>query len=183
MSDPLENQVSRRDFLKAAGLGAGAVVALSGVGGILSSCTSNPASSPLPTNWDNTADIVVVGSGAAASAAAVTARNEGASVIMLEKAAATGGTSAKSGGGYWIPKNSFLRASGVQDTKDDCMRFLARGNYPVQYNPNDSRLGLPQREYDLLSTFYDNASKAIEYFAQSGALVSQSSPVPNPDYL
>jgi 3-oxosteroid 1-dehydrogenase len=178
-----ERGISRRDFIKAAGMGAGAVVALSGVGGILSSCTSTATPSTLPAKWDYTADVVVVGSGSAASAAAVTARDGGASVIMLEKAAATGGTSAKSGGGYWIPNNSFLRAAGIQDTKEDCMRFLARGNYPVQYNPNDSLLGLPQREYDLLSAFYDNASKAIEHLAQLGALVSQSPPVPNPDYL
>jgi 3-oxosteroid 1-dehydrogenase len=181
MSNPLDNHVSRRDFLKAAGLGAGTVIALSGISGILSSCTSATAPSSLPTKWDYTADVVVIGSGAAASSAAVTARDGGASVIMLEKAATTGGTSYKSGGGYWIPNNSFLRTAGIQDTKEDCMRFLARGNYPVQYNPNDSHLGVPQREYDLLSAFYDNASKAVEHLAQLGALVSQQGQ--NVDYL
>lgn len=183
MSNQLENRFSRRDFLKAAGASAGALAALSGVGGILSSCTSAGVQSSLPNEWDYTMDVVVVGSGAAASAAAVTAHDGGASVIMLEKAAVTGGTSAKSGGGYWIPNNSFLRSAGIQDPKEDCMRFLARGNYPVQYNPDDPRLGLPQQEYDLLSTFYDKASEAIEYLAQLEALVSQSSPNPNPDYL
>lgn len=183
MSNPLKKQVSRRDFLKAAGTGAGAIIAMGGVGGVLSGCASGPGASPTPGTWNFTADVVVVGTGAAASAAAVTAREAGSSVVMLEKATATGGTSAKSGGGYWIPNNSFLRAAGTQDTKDDCMRFLARGNYPVQYNPDDARLGLPQREYELLSAFYDNASKAVEHLAQLGALLSQSSPVPNPDYL
>jgi len=171
-------QISRRDFIKAAGVGAAAVAVMGGATGALTSCTSGAAS----VKWDFETDVVVVGSGAAASAAAVAAYDQGAAVIMLEKSAAIGGTTAKSGGVYWIPNNSFLRASGIQDNKDDCMRFLVRGAYPQWYNPDDPRLGLPQHEYNLLSAFYDNGSKAIDFFAQIGALQSQQSAL-LPDYL
>ena len=173
-----ESQISRRDFLKAAGMGAAAVAAAGTAVGALTSCNSGAAR----VRWDFETDVVVVGSGAAASAAAVAARSQGVTVIMLEKSPITGGTTAKSGGVYWIPNNSFLSASGVQDNKDDCMRFLARGAYPQMYNPSDTRLGLPEHEYSLLSAFYDNGSRAIDFFSQVGALQSQQSAL-LPDYL
>jgi len=45
------SKVSRRDFLKAAGVGAGAVAAIGAVGGVLSSCSTTPsASQNLPSN-------------------------------------------------------------------------------------------------------------------------------------
>lgn len=173
-----ETQISRRDFFKTASIGVAAVAVAGGATGVLTNCSIGTES----IKWDFETDVIVVGSGAAASAAAVTAHNQGAAVIMLEKSSAVGGTSAKSGGVYWIPNNSFLRSSGIQDNKDDCMRFLARGAYPQWYNATDSRLGLPQHEYNLLSSFYDNGSKAIDFFAQIGALQSQQSALLT-DYL
>ena len=148
-NNPLDKQVSRRDFIKVAGLSAAGAVALGGGATLLSSCTSTPT--VLPAKWDYTADVIVVGSGAAALSAAATARNAGASVIILEKSAAIGGTSAKSGGVYWIPNNFGLRAKGIQDNRDDCLRFMARAAYSYLYNASDSKFGLPQLEYDTLS--------------------------------
>jgi len=172
------SQISRRDFLKAAGIGAGAVVAMGGATELLTSCTKSAA-----VKWDMTTDIVVIGSGAAASAAAATASNQGAAVIMLEKSTAIGGTTLKSGGEAWIPNNFALRAQGTQDNKDDCLRFMARGNYPQLYNPNDAQLGLPKHEYNNLAAFYDNGYKAIDFFMQIGACqFTQQSPA-LPDYL
>jgi succinate dehydrogenase/fumarate reductase flavoprotein subunit len=137
----------------------------------------------LNIKWDIEKDIVVVGSGAAGSAAAATAFSQKASVVMLEKSPAIGGTSMKSGGQPWIPNNFALRASGIKDLEADCLRFMARGNYPQLYNPEDTRFGLPQHEYDLLEAYYRNASKAIEHFMKIGACqFIQSQPI-LPDYL
>ena len=174
---PLDTPVSRRDFLKAAGTGVAAAAVMGGAAGVLTGCVSGQ------TKWDITTDVAVIGSGAAASAVAVTARDQGAAVIILEKSTATGGTSAKSGGVYWIPNNSFLRVAGIEDNKGDCLRFLARDAYPYWYNPDDARLGLPEHEYNLLSAFYDNGSKAIDYFAKIGALQSQQQAPLLPDYF
>ena len=156
--------ISRRDFIKSAGAGAIALGAL-GASGALASCSSGKS-----IKWDLTSDVVVVGSGAAASAAAVTAQSKGASVIMLEKSAATGGTTYKSGGEIWIPNNFALRASGVNDARDDCLKFMARANYSTIYNPNDAHFGLPDHEYNNLAAYYDNASAAIDYMMQLGAI-------------
>jgi len=183
------SKVSRRDFLKAAGVGAGAVAAIGAVGGVLSSCSTTPsASQNLPSKWDYTADVVVVGTGGAANAAAAVAHAQGATVVQLEKGAAVGGTTMKSGGEPWIPNNRFLKAQGVTDNRDDCLKFMARGNYPQKYNSNDSQFGLTSYEYNHLAAFYDNAAPAIDYFIQIGACqfvqaVNPPANKPPPDYL
>jgi hypothetical protein len=88
---------------------------------------------------------------------------------MLEKSSVIGGTTSKSGGVGWIPNNFALRDQGIQDNKDDCIRFMARSAYPQLYNANDSNFGLPQHEYNLLAAFYDNGYKAIDFFMEIGA--------------
>ena len=52
----------------------------------------------LPTKWDETADVVIVGSGFAGLAAAIEAKKAGASVVVLEKMATVGGNSIINGG-------------------------------------------------------------------------------------
>jgi 3-oxosteroid 1-dehydrogenase len=159
------NVISRRDFLKTVGIGTAAIAIAGGGSELLTGCQTSTG-----IKWDLTADVVVAGSGAGASAAAVTAQSKGASVIMLEKSAGTGGTTMKSGGGAWIPNNFALRAAGTIDNRDDCLRLMARGTYPWLYNPNDPQLGLPAHEYNNLAAFYDNASQAIDYMTQIGAI-------------
>lgn len=169
--------LSRRDFLKAAGAGAVALGAL-GAAGTLASCSSGTS-----IKWDMTADVVVAGSGAGASAAASVAQAQGASVIMLEKSAGVGGTTMKSGGAIWIPNNFALKASEKTDPREDCLKFMARGNYPWKYNPLDAQLGLTEHEYNNLAAFYDNASKAVDYMMQIGAIDYVQAPLIFVDYL
>jgi 3-oxosteroid 1-dehydrogenase len=173
-----QTDISRRDFLKAAGIGAAALGAL-GFGAQLTSCSSSSAAN---IKWDLTADVVVAGSGAAASAAAATARSKGASVIMLEKSAASGGTTKKSGGEIWIPNNFALRKAGTVDAKQDCVKFMARANYSWYYNPNDAHFGLPDHEYNNLASYYDNASAAIDYMMSVGAINYVQAPLSFVDY-
>ena len=122
------------------------------------------------SQWDYEADIVVVGSGAAASSAAITAASQGAKTIMLEKSRLHGGTTLRSGGGFWIPNNRFQKASGIEDKKEDAVRYMARYSFPQLYNPADPRLGLPENEYELITTYYDNASTMVDYLEKIGAL-------------
>ncbi|NLB83875.1 MAG: FAD-binding protein [Synergistaceae bacterium] len=107
-----------------------------------------------------------MGTGAAGSAAASTACSYGASVVMVEKASSIGGTTIKSGGSPWIPNNFALRDQGIKDKKEECLKFLARANYPQLYNPEDARFGLQPDEYDLLVAYYDNGYKAIDFFME-----------------
>ena len=133
--------------------------------------------------WDVEADVVVVGTGAAGFAAAATAFSNGASVVMLEKASTIGGTTIKSGGDPWIPNNFILRDKGIEDKREDCIKFMARGNYPQLYNSEDKHFGLPQQEYDLLAAYYDNGYKAIDSFMESGACKFVDFVPALPDYV
>ncbi len=120
--------------------------------------------------WDYETDIIVVGSGAAAYSAAITARSRGAEVIMIEKAEHYGGTTIRSGGGFWIPNNQFQRERGIEDSKEDALRYMARYSYPQLYNREDSHLGLPEHEYELIDAYYDHASEMVEFLDNIGAV-------------
>jgi succinate dehydrogenase/fumarate reductase flavoprotein subunit len=124
------------------------------------------------SQWNYDADVIVVGSGAAAYSAAITARSRGAEVIMVEKAALYGGTTLRSGGGFWIPNNRFQKEKGIEDKKEDAIRYMARYSFPQLYNPDDLRLGLPENEYNLISAYYDTASQMVDYLGNIGALKS-----------
>lgn len=55
--------------------------------------------------WDNRADIVILGYGNAGTNAAIEAVDAGASAIILEKMSQGGGNVAVSSGGFVVPKN------------------------------------------------------------------------------
>ena len=120
--------------------------------------------------WDHEADILVVGSGVGASTAAVTAHENGDTVLVVEKAPILGGTSAKSAGVLWIPNNFTLRAKGIADEKEDCLRYMARFSYPERFDAGSANLGVSQSEYELLEASYDNASDAIDFLREKKAL-------------
>lgn len=70
-------------------------------------------------------DVVVLGTGAAGLVAALAAAEQGASVGLFEKADRVGGTTAISGGACWVPCNAKMAASGIADSRDDALRYLA----------------------------------------------------------
>jgi urocanate reductase len=94
------NGVSRRSMLK----GALALGAIGATGGLALNMTA-PGNAEamikaLPKKWDETWDVVVVGSGFAGLAAAAEAAKGGASVVILEKMPTYGGNSIINGGVY-----------------------------------------------------------------------------------
>ena len=100
--------VSRRDFLKKAGVVGGAV----GAGVLMQGCsteTGNAAGGTtedestnvahwLPEKWDVETDVLVVGSGDAGAPAAIRAYDGGAEVIVIDKGEFFGGCSVLGGG-------------------------------------------------------------------------------------
>jgi succinate dehydrogenase/fumarate reductase flavoprotein subunit len=109
-----------------------------------------------------TTDVVVVGAGAAGLSAALGASATGCDVIVLEGAPAVGGTTLKSSGGVFIPNNSFLREQGVADEREDAVRFMARVGFPEAYDAGAERFGLEPLDYELITTYYDEASGVVE---------------------
>jgi flavocytochrome c len=85
-------------------------------------------------NWDEEADVIVVGSGFAGLAAAIEAREAGCSVIILEKMKGYGGNSAISDGGVAAAATQFQADFKIVDTPrlmyDDMLKAGLGLNHP-----------------------------------------------------
>lgn len=152
--------LTRRQILT----GAGAAVTSAGVIS-LTGCESTAT-----FNWHHETEILVVGSGVGAATAALTAHGNGHAVTLIEKAGFFGGTSTKSAGVLWIPNNFTLKERGIEDRRDDCVRYQARFSYPERFNADAENLGITEHELALLEAFYDNASAAVDSLRSSDSL-------------
>lgn len=74
--------------------------------------------------WDESFDVVVVGSGAAGLTAGLTAKLQGLKSVVIEKTDRYGGASAISGGALWIPNNHVIKGEGVPDTHELARQYL-----------------------------------------------------------
>ena len=115
--------VSRRDFLKTAGVtaaGAGLVA-----GGLLTT-PGKTFAAEMPAKWDEELDVVVIGSGFAGLAAAIEAHNTGSSVIVLEKMAVPGGNSIINGGLIAAAGSPLQEKNGVKDTPEQMYKDMLK---------------------------------------------------------
>jgi len=100
--------------------------------------------------FDQSHDVVVLGSGAAGLVATIAAVDEGASVAVLEKSDLIGGTSAMSGGIIWMPNNHLQAAAGKDDSRADALAYL-------------DALALGQIDSDMAATFVDEGPKMLKH--------------------
>lgn len=113
--------ISRRSLLKSS---LGGIGLLSGV----------KIAAAAPTKWDETFDVVVVGSGFAGLMAAYMAKKAGAEVAVLEKMPSTGGNSVINGGIMGVPGTEIQKAKGIEDSPElmaqDMLKAGLYMNYP-----------------------------------------------------
>ena len=109
--------LSRRDFLKSTG-GTAAIAGLALGGLAVKTSEAEAACGVLPKKWDETYDVVIVGSGFAGLAAAIEARNGGANVIVLDKMPVYGGNSVINGGDFCAPGTKLQKENGVEDSPE-----------------------------------------------------------------
>ncbi len=107
--------------------------------------------------WDETADLVVVGSGAAGLTGALVAAVEGLRVVVLEKTDLVGGTTAVSGGGAWIPVNHHLAERGIEDSRDEALTYMRA-------------CGGVAAEEEILVALVDRGKEAIRYLEDRGGV-------------
>ena len=100
--------LSRRSLLGAASLmGLAAVPA-----------AQAKAYDPMPKKWDETVDVIVVGSGFAGLAAAIEAKKKGAKVVVYEKMPTLGGNSIINGGIMGVPGTPMQAKAGLKDSPE-----------------------------------------------------------------
>jgi 3-oxosteroid 1-dehydrogenase len=83
------------------------------------------------SNWDETADFVIVGSGGGSMCAALACVDMGLRPMILEKEPLVGGSTAMSGGILWIPGNALMAEAGVADSPELGLKYL-QGLVPEQ---------------------------------------------------
>ncbi|MDH4611431.1 FAD-binding protein [Pseudomonas sp. BN102] len=103
--------------------------------------------------WDQSCDVLVVGSGAGAMTAALRAHDLGLQVQVMEKSDRFGGTSAISGGGIWIPCNHRIAAVGGQDSAEEAVRYIRAVTHD---EIDDGRI----------EAYVEHGHRAIEYLEQ-----------------
>ncbi|MDR3052382.1 MAG: FAD-dependent oxidoreductase [Coriobacteriales bacterium] len=115
--------VSRRGFLKTAGLVGGMV----GVGALVSACNNNaaPTSNDAtaaggegawePAAWDVETDVIIVGTGDGACPAAIQVHDAGSEVIMIDKGDFFGGCSVLGGGNCQLACTSIQTRFDIED--------------------------------------------------------------------
>lgn len=111
--------------------------------------------------WDETTDVLVVGSGGAALTAALSASDAGADVVVLEKEDALGGTTGVSGGVLWIPQNDHLAEAGLEDSREAALAYIRR--------IADGRA----LDESLIEVFVDTAPEVLRYLESKTPLRMQ----------
>ena len=112
------DRISRRSMLTGA-VAAGAA-----------SLASSVVSAAPATKWDETVDVIVIGSGFAGLAAAIEAKKAGANVVVLEKMPTAGGNSIINGGILTATGCPQQKNAGIEDSFDLLEKdILVAGNY------------------------------------------------------
>lgn len=106
---------SRRNFLSFSATAA--------IGGMAAALPAKADAKPCNgTKWDETVDVIVIGTGFAGLSAALNVRKAGVkSVLALEKMQVIGGNSAINGGWFAVPGNPVQLAQGIKDDSPEVL--------------------------------------------------------------
>src|SRR5580700_4830993 len=160
-----KQRLSRRDFVKTAGVGVGAA-ALSGLAG-------QAEAQGRPPHWDKQADIVVIGAGAAGLPAAIEAAESGASVILIDANFDIGGHAMVSGGNIALGGGtSRQKKYGIEDSPD--LLFADLTDWSV-VEPN----GFPDYRYndrEIIKAFANSSAPTLEWLIAHGVLFVDKAP-------
>lgn len=66
-----------------------------------------------------------------------------------------------------------MKEYNLTDSKEDCIKYMANLSFPNLFNPTDSKFGLSDHQYSMLSMYYDNASVALDYYTNNNMISFQ----------
>ena len=111
--------------------------------------------------WDDAADLVVVGFGGAGVAAALEAAEDGVNVLALDRYEG-GGSSAANGGVFYAGGGTRIqREAGVEDTPEEMFKYLSLETQGVVSE-------------QTLRTFCNESAATVDWLLAHGALLSSS---------
>ncbi len=137
--------ISRRGFLRNSGLAAGAAA-----GALAFGSAQAKTGDDLPAKWDETVDVLVVGSGFAGLAAALEARSAKADVMVIDKMAVFGGNSIINGGDFSAPGTKMQKKEGIEDSPELMLKDMMKAGGYINHPP-------------LAKTVAENAVDALEW--------------------
>lgn len=151
----------RRDFLKTS-LAVGLATAAGGFALNLGAAPAGEAAPKrkMPTKWDESYDVVVIGSGFAGLAAAAEAAGKGCSVVILEKMPVYGGNSIINGGEYnaWTDKLHMREKFNLGDDSAETHKADTLKGGDFYGNP------------ELVEILVSEAPKALDWMIDEGGL-------------
>ncbi len=132
-----DSKTTRRRFLTGASQAMVAGIAISEMGGVAQAQDSNGVKtawiSGLPKKWDESYDVVIVGSGFAGLAAAWEAKKAGATVAILEKMRTPGGNSIINGGGVSAAGTPLQEKKGIKDSPDQMLKDMLKAGLGLNH--------------------------------------------------
>lgn len=147
MSENKTKTLTRRHFLKTTG---GAVAAAGIVTSGLPFAAAKAEAAPMPKKWNETYDIVVIGSGFAGLAAAYEAKKAGASVAVFEKMRTPGGNSIINGGVVSAAGSPKQAEKGIKDSPELLLQDMLKA-------------GLNLNHVELAKTVADRSLETVQW--------------------
>jgi 3-oxosteroid 1-dehydrogenase len=110
------------------------------------------------TEWNESADLVIIGSGGGSFLAAIATVDAGKRPIVLEKTDKVGGSTSMSGGVFWIPNHPLQAAAGVADSYEKGLTYM---------NAIVGDVG-PSTSFARKDMFLRTGPKMVEYLQSKG---------------
>ncbi len=110
------------------------------------------------SQWDESADFVIVGSGGGSMIAAMAVVDAGKQPLILEKTDRVGGSTALSGGVFWIPNHPLQHRDGIPDSAEKARTYMDAA-------VGDVGLSTSRERKDM---FLTQGPKMVEYLESKG---------------